>query len=302
MAKNEYRRALIMLRGLLRGYSGHIRLERRATTGKLDITVNGAAQGDTLRAALIGKRGKGVAAKDLGAFSRDSRGQLGLMAAIDPRNVAGMDVNDLIAAIICRQDDNGQTPALCGWINGAKELDWTVIRSLIDSLYAARETPSVQPGGEDDAPAEPETAVSDEEPVAPTPADQPEVIAETTIDTPRAAADLNIDMSLPWPEDIDDLRILFLTQPRYAPFEMEGYVFVRGAMPRETGISHCAVGIRAENGAPASVCYAIPMTYTAAPPAGLEEYMWIGDGNSGWWVTVADVGEMPIDEDCGETP
>ena len=72
-------------------------------------------------------------------------------------------------------------------------------------------------------------------------------------------------------------------------------MFVRAAMAEETGIDHCAVGIRAENGEVTGVCYAIPMVYSPEPPAGLEGYRWIGDQNRGWWTTCDDLTEKSSD-------
>ena len=52
MNKNEYRRAFIMLRPALTGYSGHVRLERRTMTGSMYFIVS--APGEGLNAALVG--------------------------------------------------------------------------------------------------------------------------------------------------------------------------------------------------------------------------------------------------------
>ena len=57
MANQEYRRSLIMLRGLEKGYSGHARLERRVLSGTLDFTVGGSRSGEVLTAAMLGPRG-----------------------------------------------------------------------------------------------------------------------------------------------------------------------------------------------------------------------------------------------------
>lgn len=54
MANQEYRRSLIMLRGLEKGYSGHARLERRVLSGTLDFTVGGSRSGEVLTAAMLG--------------------------------------------------------------------------------------------------------------------------------------------------------------------------------------------------------------------------------------------------------
>ena len=74
MLRNDYRRALIMLRPLERGYAGHARLERRTLMATLCFTATapGAA---ALRAALVGWRGSDHFAAPLGALRRDSRGR-----------------------------------------------------------------------------------------------------------------------------------------------------------------------------------------------------------------------------------
>lgn len=136
---------------------------------------------------------------------------------------------------------------------------------------------------------------------------QPEATAEVRPETaaemkPKATAEvqseealipagqyLDLDLTRSWPEDVEDLRILFLTFPRYQPFEMDGYIFVRAGMAEETGIDHCAVGIRAQGGEVTGVVYAIPMPYSPQPPVGLEEAFWVGDGTKGWWVTEKEI-------------
>ena len=46
MLRNDYRRALIMLRAVEKGYAGHARLERRTLTGSMCFTASapGAAR------------------------------------------------------------------------------------------------------------------------------------------------------------------------------------------------------------------------------------------------------------------
>lgn len=39
MIRNDYRRALIMLRALEKGYSGHVRLERRTLRGNMQFSI-----------------------------------------------------------------------------------------------------------------------------------------------------------------------------------------------------------------------------------------------------------------------
>ena len=322
VGKNDYRRALIMLRGLEKGYAGHARLEKRVMSGTLDFTVSTPMPGEALSAALIGPRGGLMAIKPLGAFRDDDRGQKGLLASFDPRNIEGMELSDVTAAVVLREEEGGLAPVMYGWINGSKPMDWAETAGAIRTFYArpASISRTEQTGGSDlpatteaeatgteteAAGTEAEAAVAEaeaastygepspEEAAAPheepspeeaaAPHEEPSPEAEKPVPAGKA---LGLDMSQKWPEDVDELRALFLTLPRYEPFELDGFVFVRAGMAAETGIDHCAVGIRAEDGRVTGVSYAIPMAYSADPPAGLEDAVWIGDANRGWWVTV----------------
>lgn len=309
MAKNEYRRQLIMLRGLEKGYSGHARLEKRVTMGSMDIVATTPGAEETLEAALIGPRGNALAAKPLGRLKTDSRGQRALLASFDPRNIAGMDLSGVTCAVIARVDASGVTPVLMGYINGAKPVNWPETEKLLTSMYVRNEgapaappdaaqsgtEPSIQPSDSPSIP--PPDGNAQAEPIeTPAPAESApakpdgQTSKEKPFSGSPAGAYLDIDMSRPWPEDVEGLRLLFLTGPVYEPFKKDGYVFVRANMAEETGVSHCAVGVKAENGRISGVCYAIPMPYSPNPPAGLEGYEWMGDTNTGWWITCDDIG------------
>jgi len=56
-------------------------------------------------------------------------------------------------------------------------------------------------------------------------------------------------------------------------------------MPSGSGFDRCYIGLRAEDGAPAAIRYALPGRYAPEPPAGMEEYAWSG----GFWVLTAPV-------------
>ena len=57
MDRNEYRRALIMLRSLKKGYAGHGRIEVRTLTGRLNVLVTAPeGTGLTQQVALVGRR------------------------------------------------------------------------------------------------------------------------------------------------------------------------------------------------------------------------------------------------------
>ena len=134
MLRNDYRRALIMLRPLERGYAGHARLERRTLMATLCFTATapGAA---ALRAALVGWRGSDHFAAPLGALRRDSRGQYGLCASFDPRNIEGRELEDYQLAVIvdagapCRL-------VLSGNVCGSTPVDWERTRRAACALFS----------------------------------------------------------------------------------------------------------------------------------------------------------------------
>ena len=53
MLRNDYRRALIMLRSLRAGIAGYVRLERRTLIGTMQFTVTGAREDELLYALLL---------------------------------------------------------------------------------------------------------------------------------------------------------------------------------------------------------------------------------------------------------
>ena len=297
MANQEYRRSLIMLRGLEKGYSGHARLERRVLNGTLDFTVGGSRSGEVLTAAMLGPRGGKWTARTMGTLREDGRGQRGLFTSFDPRNLAGLDLSEETALVVARLADNRVTPVLYGYINGSRPMDWTAIQRALEEAYSLSSAqvepqapPESVPDSEEQAvPQQAENAAEPETASEPTPEAEPEAKPLP------AGAQLDLDLTKPWPADVESLRVLFLTQPPYESLAVDGYVFVRAAMAEETGIDHCAVGIRAENGEVTGVCYAIPMAYSPEPPAGLEGYQWIGDQNRGWWTTCDDLTEKTSD-------
>ncbi len=283
MAKNDYRRQLIMLRGLEKGYGGHARLEKRVLTGSMDFVTTAANASDRLEASFVGVRGGKMRTLALGSLKDAPRGQKALLATFDPRNISGMDLNEVQAAVISRVEGGKKTPVMYGCINGVCALDWAAIENALNEGNGP-EAESLPQTSYAPVPVSAEPQIEKEAP--PVPKEDSPSQPETK---PTAASFLDVDMTRPWPEDIESLRLLFMTFPRYEPFDMDGYVFIRAKMADETNIDHCAVGVRAENGRIRGVCYALPMPYTPEPPAGLEEYMWMGDEQSGWWVTCEDI-------------
>lgn len=294
MAKNDYRRQLIMLRGLEKGYSGHARLEKRVLTGTMDFVTTAADAGDQLEAAFVGVRGGKTVSQSLGSFKNTTRGQKALLASFDPRNIAGLDLGEISAAVVSRVENGRKTPVMYACINGVCALNWNGIRNTLNADAPSYEEAIPLPKTQavhseipsiENALASEATAFENTQP----PAQETPTEETPAPKTPPAISFLDIDPTIPWPEDVESLRLLFMTKPQDPPFDMDGYVFIRAKMADETGIDHCAVGIRAENGKITGVSYAIPMPYSAEPPAGLEDYIWMGDQTRGWWVTTDDL-------------
>ena len=134
MLRNDYRRALIMLRPLERGYAGHARLERRTLMATLCFTATapGAA---ALRAALVGWRGSDHFAAPLGALRRDSRGQYGLCASFDPRNIEGRELEEYQLVVIVDAGDPCRL-VLSGNVCGSTPVDWERTRRAACALFS----------------------------------------------------------------------------------------------------------------------------------------------------------------------
>ena len=132
MNKNEYRRAFIMLRPAQAGCSGHVRLERRVMTGSLYFIVT--APGEGYEAALCGQRAGEYYAAPLGSLRRDSRGQLTLAYAFDPRNVGGRPLEAYQLLVVA--DTSGDCRvALTGNVDGAFPMDYAAVGEAVCTLY-----------------------------------------------------------------------------------------------------------------------------------------------------------------------
>lgn len=361
MLKNDFRRSLILLRPLRRGMSGHVRLERRTLQASMRFTVQGAAQG-RLHALLLAQGPQGCTVYKLGALTTDSRGQSGLTATFDPRNIQGLDLNQYTLVVLV---DDGAAPemVLSGLVNGSKEIDWAAATqaaigpyqkgiapgveavqavraeaeedaaaeiaedvqavqeveiaarqgrcccdegeeaAAVEAVQAAREElaetaeeaenaaealaaeadtlqAEVEQGAEEEAEAVEEAPVRSTQAEA---EDEAEAEPETAAQPPLAWALLELDMTLAWPEEIAALKPLFQQNQATDSFALEDFVFVDAPLPAEEGAGgQCAIGLRARDGAPVSVCYALPGPYALEPPPGLEGYQYLG----GWWYTV----------------
>ena len=95
-------------------------------------------------------------------------------------------------------------------------------------------------------------------------------------------------MTLPWPGVSEQLRGLFIEGQAVELMIGDGHVYIEASMPDGSGYENVFIGIRAQDGEPVSVAYALPARYTPEPPPGLEDYIWKGGAAEGWWVLYAD--------------
>lgn len=402
MIRNDYRRALIMLRSAVKGMGGHVRLERRTLTGSMRFAITGASGSAPMSAALARKvRGRWNAVM-LGNLHTDSRGQAGLNCTFDPRDIAGGTLEDYALIVVTR----GGEVALTGFLNGSIEIDWAQLEACVRALFSPQEArapvaqlpdnqaaegaPQVDVKAEAQGePAHIETTQPEDlngpacacEPFAtecccedaaqvpmPLPADTAEAPVASEAAEPAPAADspeesgeaqavneeavptfeplrakepqpqaqaqqqaaasetaqeiapaapiqtaeeaqgepapaitlLEVDPEARWPDGIEPIHALFEKLPAFTPFAAQGYVFVRAPLywaGSDEGDSYCAIGVKAQNGAPAKVCYGLPGAFALQPPAGLDGYAWRGEGPNGWWVTFLDAqtGEEALD-------
>lgn len=299
MMRNDYRRALILLRGNAPGCSGHVRLERRTLMGSMYFLLQVPPECTKLQAALVGRDKNGCYACSVGETQRDARGQAVLSYSFDPRNICGRELEQYrMIAVSCLTEGHCRI-LLSGNLSGHAELDWNQVQDALCSLYMEESAPGdgEEVAGELPAPQEiPETVPDTAEPEyteqeSTTDDALQSADADSPDDAPVQTAGqlLNLDPDLPWPESIEPLRSLFqLSVPMENPPDGE-YNYIAAAMPAESGYSHCAVGVRIQDGMPVSVRYGMPARWSAEPPAGLEDYSWVGDGNRGWWMIQVDI-------------
>jgi len=315
MMRNDYRRALILLRSNAQGYSGHVRLERRTLMGSMYFQVQAPAECTILRAALVGSGRDSYYACALGELTRDSRGTGVLAYSFDPRNICGHELEDYQLIVLTCASDADCEIVLYGNVCGHAQLNWERVRTAVCGLYTdgiARSEPESGAVPQADVPAASaavEAQIREEieelrEEIEDARADGEDVVREVReelaeeipngqgilSDGERSAAELlDLDIDLPWPGDAEVLRPLFIYSPPLKNPPDDDYVYIASPMPDESGYPYVAVGIRVENGEPVSLRYALPSRWSAEPPAGLEEYAWVGDGNTGWWVSESEI-------------
>ena len=287
MLRNDYRRALIMLRAVEKGYAGHARLERRTLTGSMCFTASAPGAARLHFAAALGQ------------MRRDGRGQYGLNASFDPRNIAGKELEDYALTVIAAQTEQGYKPVLMGNVAGSVQMELESVREAVCALFEADSSAaqieaaplqnwSDAPAGE----AQPQGGALADAPAG-DPAGEPAAAAEMcggvfsdemgqapALETQAAL----LDTSRPWPSAFEGARELFETGEAMEEPPVAGYVFVREALAEGSPFEYVAVGVRVEDGAPASLVYAFPAAQAGAPPAGFEDCVWLGGSGGGWWV------------------
>ena len=351
MMRNDYRRALILLRPHEQGYSGHVRLERRTLMGSMYFVISVPPGGGELCAALIRRdREDTYFSSKIGVLRRDGRGQASLAYTYDPRNIDGYALEDYILIAIVNRGAENCNLVLTGNVNGSQEVSLNNVRIAaceacggernpacdlcppqnpgivipvppprpsqpsLDQPASPNEPPAENPGVQipalppTDQPASPDEPPEENPgpqiPMLPGPDSEippqpPTPIQPRGEDLPAAAGitaaqKLELDASKPWPGVSEQVRPLFSALPVRELMLNDGYTYVRAPMPAGSGYDHVNVGIRAENGKPVSIAYALPSRYSPEPPPGMEGYSWQGGASDGWWVirTDAETGEM----------
>lgn len=296
MMRNDYRRALILLRGNESGYSGHVRLERRTLMGSMYFLVQAPQHCPKLRAALVGRGKDSYYACAIGEMDRDARGQAVLSYNFDPRSICERELEQYqLIVITCDRDDDCPI-VLWGNVCGHADLNWERVRTAVCGLYSdpiAREdaAPALQehalPALSDALEREIQQEIREE--ILEEQEDIAEDIREGDTDRPRTAGEiLGIDMNLPWPASIEPVRSLFrVSVPMDNPPDGD-YTYIAAAMPPDSGYAYSVVGVRVQDGAPVSVRYGLPAAWSEQTPAGLEDYSWVGDQNRGYWMLQID--------------
>ena len=155
MIRNEYRRAFIMLRAILPGYGGHVRLERRTLTGSMYFIVTAPQGVNELSAALIGQRDGVYYTAPIGALARDRRGQLTLAWQFDPRDIEGrpLEAYPWVAVVAT---GGPCALALTGNVEGARAVDSLALERAACALFAPPRMPAADLPERESAPSGPE--------------------------------------------------------------------------------------------------------------------------------------------------
>ena len=141
MIRNEYRRAFIMLRAVMQGYGGHVRLERRTLTGSMYFIITAPQGVGELSAALVGQQDGAYYAAPIGALSRDRRGQLSLAWQFDPRSIEGrpLEAYPWVAVVAT---GGPCALALTGNVEGSRAMDAEAMARAACALFAPAPGPA----------------------------------------------------------------------------------------------------------------------------------------------------------------
>lgn len=164
MIRNEYRRAFIMLRAVMPGYGGHVRLERRTLTGSMYFIITAPQGVGELSAALVGQQDGAYYAAPAGALSRDRRGQLTLAWQFDPRSIEGrpLEAYPWVAVVAT---GGPCALALTGNVEGSRAMDAQAMAQAACALFAPAPGPAADLPEAAPDPVEPPSA-SESEPEA----------------------------------------------------------------------------------------------------------------------------------------
>jgi len=145
MTKNDYRRALIMLRAVQNGLVGHVRLERRTLMGSMQFTLSGPGSGERMLALMAGLRGGSVHIHPLGELRNGGRGQAGARFEFDPRNMSGLALEQYDLAAVARLDGEVWRLVMSGFPNGSRCVDWGRMHDAVAAIFAARPQAETSP-------------------------------------------------------------------------------------------------------------------------------------------------------------
>ncbi|MBR1820633.1 MAG: hypothetical protein IJ769_03320 [Clostridia bacterium] len=154
MIRNEYRRAFIMLRAAMQGFSGHVRLERRTLTGAMYFIVAAPEGAGPLAAALAGQRDGQYYAVPLGELTQDRRGQLTLASQFDPRSIDGRPLEAYAWVAVADTGDSCRV-ALTGNVEGSREVDPAALERAVCALFAQSRSASNVPAADIPGPEAP---------------------------------------------------------------------------------------------------------------------------------------------------
>ena len=140
MLRNDYRRALIMLRSLRAGIAGYVRLERRTLIGTMQFTVTGAREDELLYALLLYQVNGLWYAQPIGQLGPARYGQSGLVYRFDPRSIEGRALEDYTLVAVASLEDGVCDLVLAGFLNGSREVDWPQVRQAVCQSLATTST------------------------------------------------------------------------------------------------------------------------------------------------------------------